>query len=194
MTNPSIGAVIAVFAVLVWTVSHCVFFWYVLSRDAERNLRRRCTDWLLLARSTLHANGLTDGVRSLDRYVAQRAEDARWTLATTDADAERREAHNLRRVGRWIGPVCAVLLLVLVLLVAFNVRHGYRLTYAHWIGILLALFGYVPELLLFHFTIDRYTVVPDCELFALLLGWPSPPPRPGHRAAGAVTTGNPQQH
>jgi hypothetical protein len=180
MTNASVGAVIGVFAVLVFAVSHCVFFWYVLSRDTERNVRRRCTDWLLLARSTLHANGLTDAVRSLDGYVAQRAEDARWALATTpDADAERREAHNLRRVGRWIGPVCAVLLLVLVLLLGFNIRQGYRLTYAHWIGILLALFGYVPELFLFHFTIDRYTAIPDCELFPLMLGWrPPPPPHP----------------
>ncbi len=101
MTTASVGAVIGVFAVLVFTLFHCVFFWYVLSRDAERTVRRRCTDWPLLARSTLRANGLTDAVRSLDGYVAQRAEDARWTLANADdADADRREAHNLRRVGR----------------------------------------------------------------------------------------------
>ncbi len=93
----SLGAVVGVFALLIYTVSHCVFFWYFSSCDVERATRRRAVGLLCLVRSVFVAEGRTDAVQWLDGHVVRCATEARRSIP--DDAAEEREAHNLRRVG-----------------------------------------------------------------------------------------------
>lgn len=172
-SHGAVAAVIILFAVLVFAVSHSVFFWFVASREVERTVERKSA-MLTLLRRALDANGRSDTARQLDAYVARCAAAALPAVSPTAADD--REAHNLRQIGIWIGPVLVVLATALIGVVAYNVRKGHRLTYAHWVGLLLALFGYAPELIVFWLSTDGYAVVGDGEIVTVAMGLAPPPP------------------
>lgn len=163
----TLGAVVALTAVIVFAASHSVFFWFVVSRETERAVLRK-TGLLTLLRRSLVAGGRTPDALALDAFVARCGDHADRSVAPGAADD--REAHNLGRFGRWIGPLLAVLTVALVGAIVYNVRTGQRLTYAHWTGLLLALFGYVPELVVYWIGTNRYSVLRDDEAAAIALG------------------------
>lgn len=165
----SLNAVVCVVALIVYTVSHSVFFWFYTSRDAERTLRRRTVSLLCLVRSLLAAEGRIDAVRWLDDRVMRCADDARGNTVSERETPEEREARNLRRMGIWVGPLMVLLLVALVALAVYNAKRGCTLTLAHWFGLLLALFTYVPEIVLFQLATDRYALASDCEVIRAFL-------------------------
>lgn len=179
----SLSAVVVLTAVLVFAVSHSVFFWFITGREIERIILRKA-QLLALLRRALVEGGRPDDALRLDAYLTQCAASAARIGVPNEADE--REARNVAHMGKWVGPLLALFTVTLVGCIAHNVRAKKHLTYAQWIGILLALFSYLPELIVHYTGSDHYAFVPDSEVVSIGLGIglpASPPTAEGRPAA-----------
>lgn len=163
----TVNLVVCVVAVMTFIVIQCAFFWKIASRELEHNVRRK-SRIVGTVRRELGRQGLDDAVALLDAAMLGHGSSVRD--AARHAEEERAQA-NLQLYKYWIGPILGVLLVILVGLLLWNAHKGYHLTFAHKAGIAMILLVYVPEVLIFRYVVEAYSMIGDYELAQRASGW-----------------------
>jgi hypothetical protein len=162
----SVNLVVDLFAVLVFAASQTAFWWFVggpAAADAPRvraRILQEARQVLLRRNQPFLASQLDGSVRAvhdLSRDAAER-------------DRAAADAHNRHQVLVWLVPVLGVLLVLLVACVAYNWRTQRALTLGHWVGLVLVLFCYVPELVFHATVVHEYSPIGDARVTRLLVG------------------------
>lgn len=152
---------------MTFIVIQCAFFWKIASGELDQNVRRK-SQILATARRELQRQGLGDAAALLDAAVLGQGSSVRDAARRTE---EERAVDNLRLYKYWVGPILGVLGTVLLVLVLWNHHRGHRLTFGHKAGIAMILLVYVPEVLIFKYVVEAYSVIGDYELVQRATGW-----------------------
>lgn len=156
----SVNVVVSLVNVLFFAVVQTLFYKYIGSRELDRTVKHK-SSILRTVRENLEKNHLEAPVLLLDAAVLRAGVTKRQEARVKAAE---RNAANNRLIMRWIGPILFLLLLVIIALVLFNRKKDRSFEFAHWFGMALVVFVYVPEILFFFFVIERYQMVGDYEL------------------------------
>ena len=163
----AVDLLIPVVNVLVFVVIQTAFFWVVGSEEVLTvvrnkvrmlsNARYMFTPWLSISilRDSKHT-GQEFNKRCLDTMVLSLESDK-----PMEEQIQQRKRENLRLIANFVGPfvIVSLSLLVLLTVLSFQSRKQHPFEVSHGIGMLLVFFGYLGEILLFLFVIDKYIMV-----------------------------------
>jgi hypothetical protein len=166
-THPrSVGLVVVLFGIWFFVALQILFWWTIASKEVQHAIAKK-TATLHVMRDVLRQNGLDTELLFLDSTLAH-AETSNRRLAI---EAGRTQgAQNMRRTVVWLFPVLGVITVMLLGCVVYNLRYGHRMSFGHWMGMVLVLLSYAPEVLLFVFVVNRFHVIGDFDLLRHGLG------------------------
>jgi hypothetical protein len=165
----ALNLLVNMFAVLVFVVLMCLFWWLVGSTEVRRTVERKGELLHALRRAAAHSQVL-DVRASADLLDAKMYALEHGSREAAKRNEAGRRAYNLALLYMYVFPIVALLLCAVGGLAVHNVvmtrraNRPHTLTFGHWFGLPGAVLGYLPEVLFFLLVVERYVILGDFEL------------------------------